>query len=169
MKYAVDIGAGIGRVSKTMLHKHAAKIDLVEPVKPFIEQMHVELAELKDKGQIGQIYEVGMQDWTPDAGKYWLIWCQWCVGHLPDAELVAFLKRCIVGLQPNGTIVVKENNTPTDTDDFDETDSSVTRSDAKFRQIFEEAGLKLIASERQRGLPRELYPVRMYALKPMPN
>lgn len=57
VKYAVDIGAGIGRVSKTMLHKHAAKIDLVEPVKPFIEQMHVELAELKDKGQIGQIYE----------------------------------------------------------------------------------------------------------------
>ena len=169
VKYAVDIGAGIGRVSKTMLHKHATKIDLVEPVKPFIEQMHVELAELKDKGQIGQIYEVGMQDWTPDAGKYWLIWCKWCVGHLPDAELVAFLKRCIVGLQPNGTIVVKENNTPTDTDDFDETDSSVTRSDAKFRQIFEEAGLKLIASERQRGLPRELYPVRMYALKPMPN
>lgn len=62
--------------------------------------------------------------------------------------------------------MVKENNTPTDTDDFDDTDSSVTRSDAKFKQIFEEAGLKLIACERQRGLPRELYPVRMYALKP---
>ncbi|QLG72120.1 hypothetical protein HG535_0C04740 [Zygotorulaspora mrakii] len=165
-KIGADIGAGIGRVTRDMLSKHCSKTDLVEPVKPFVEQMATELIELKAINKIGEIYQVGMQDWTPEEGRYWLIWCQWCLGHLPDNELVKFLKRCTKGLQPNGTIVVKENNTPTNQDDFDQEDSSVTRSDAKFKEIFEQCDLKLIATERQKGLPHELYPVRMYALKP---
>lgn len=167
IKYGADIGAGIGRVTKSMLCKYCDKIDLVEPVRPFCEQMREELKELKQEGKIGEIFEVGMQDWSPEEGKYWVIWCQWCVGHLPDDELVEFLKRCIKGLQPNGTIIVKENNTPSDQDDFDPTDSSVTRSDHKFRELFDRAGLKLIAADKQRGLPKELYTVRMYALKPI--
>lgn len=165
-KIGADIGAGIGRVTKNMLSKHCDVVDLLEPVKPFVEQMNIELHELKEEGKIGKIYDMGMQDWKPEEGKYWLIWCQWCVGHLPDDELVKFLQRCKKALQPNGTIVVKENNTPTGNDDFDPEDSSVTRSDTKFKEIFERCGLKLIATDRQKGLPRELYPVRMYALKP---
>ena len=141
-KIGADIGAGIGRVTKNMLSKHCDVVDLLEPVKPFVEQMNIELHELKEEGKIGKIYDMGMQDWQPEEGKYWLIWCQWCVGHLPDDELV------------------------TGNDDFDPEDSSVTRSDTKFKEIFERCGLKLIATDRQKGLPRELYPVRMYALKP---
>lgn len=38
------------------------------------------------------------------------------------------------------------------------------RTDEKFRQIFEEAGLRLLKTELQRGFPKEIYPVRMYAL-----
>ncbi|ODQ78072.1 hypothetical protein BABINDRAFT_163098 [Babjeviella inositovora NRRL Y-12698] len=164
VKYGVDIGAGIGRVTRDMLHKHCDKVDLVEPVVPFVQQMLIELAPLYTEGKIGEIFPVGMQHWTPETGKYWLIWCQWCVGHLPDEEFLKFLDRCKAGLQPNGTIVVKENNSLGE-DVFDEEDSSVTRTDAKFRQLFEQAGLKLIAVEQQKGLPRELFPVRMYALK----
>ncbi|QLL33898.1 hypothetical protein HG536_0F02230 [Torulaspora globosa] len=165
-KIGADIGAGIGRVTKDMLSKHCDVVDLLEPVTPFVEQMRSELQELKDQGKIGEIYAIGMQDWEPQEGKYWLIWCQWCVGHLPDDELVKFFERCKRALQPNGTIIVKENNTPTNNDDFDPQDSSVTRSDAKFKELFESADLKLIATDRQKGLPKELYPVRMYALKP---
>lgn len=139
-------------------------MDLVEPVVPFVEQAHVELDALKKEGKIGEIFAIGMQDWNPEEGKYWLIWCQWCVGHLPDEELIQFFHRCKKGLQKNGTIVVKENNTVGD-DDFDPVDSSVTRSNEKFMQLFKEAGLKVIATERQRGLPDGLYPVQMYALK----
>ncbi|CCK69301.1 N-terminal protein methyltransferase KNAG_0C01870 [Huiozyma naganishii CBS 8797] len=166
-KIGVDIGAGIGRVTKNFLSKQCDSVDLVEPVKPFCDQMGEELKDAMEQGKIGTIYNVGMQDWTPEKGKYWMIWCQWCVGHLPDTELIKFFKRCIDGLQPNGTIFVKENNTPSDQDDFDDTDSSVTRSDAKFKELFAQSGLKLIAIDRQKGLPRELYPVRMYALKPI--
>ncbi|CEP64720.1 N-terminal protein methyltransferase LALA0_S13e01508g [Lachancea lanzarotensis] len=165
-KIGCDIGAGIGRVTRDMLHKHCEIVDLVEPVKPFVDQMRVELEPLAKEGRLGQIFDIGMQEWIPEEKRYWLIWCQWCVGHLPDDELIKFFQRCKKSLQPNGTIVVKENNTNVPEDDFDATDSSVTRSDEKFKQLFEKAGLKLIATERQKGLPKELYPVRMYALKP---
>ncbi|KAH3900548.1 probable Alpha N-terminal protein methyltransferase 1 [Saccharomycodes ludwigii] len=172
VKRSLDFGAGIGRVTKNVLCKISDVVDLVEPASNFVKQMEVELQDLKEQNKIGSIYSIGMQDWPPNDVtenaelKYWLIWCQWCVGHLPDNELIDFFIRCKERLIPNGTIIVKENNTLNDTDDdFDPQDSSVTRSDKKFREIFEKSGLKLIATERQKGLPKELYPVRMYALK----
>lgn len=165
LRYSADIGAGIGRVTFNFLSKISDKIDLVEPVKQFVKQAQTELSELTKYGKIGEFYTQAMQDWVPEEGKYWLIWCQWCLCHLPDDQLVKFLRGCVRGLQQNGTIVVKENNTVGE-NEFHCKDSSVTRSDKKFRSIFESANLELIATERQKGFPDELYPVRLYALKP---
>lgn len=39
------------------------------------------------------------------------------------------------------------------------------RTDQKFRALFKEAGMKVIATEIQRGMPKGLYPVRSYALR----
>lgn len=167
-KIGIEMGAGIGRVTKNLLSKICTKVDLLEPVEPFVQQMKVELKDLIEQDKIGKINEIGMQDWVPPTDyKYWIIWCQWCCGHLPDEEFIKFLQKCGNSLEENGTIIIKENNTPTDKDDFDPTDSSVTRSDQKFKELFEKAGMKLIATERQKGLPKELYPVRLYALKPI--
>lgn len=41
-----------------------------------------------------------------------------------------------------------------------------TRTDEKFQAIFKDAGLRLVKAETQRGFPKELFPVRIYALKP---
>lgn len=169
-KLTIDMGAGIGRITRDLLWKVSDKCDLLEPVKPFVAQMNNELVGVKNRGKLGDIYDIGMQEWECEAdkvGKYWLVWCQWCVGQLPDEELVKFWERCRTALIGNGigTLIVKENIAPDD-DIFDETDSSVTRSDAKFRELFIKAGFKLIASDIQKGLPKELYPVRMYCLKP---
>jgi protein N-terminal methyltransferase len=41
------------------------------------------------------------------------------------------------------------------------------RMDGKFREIFQRAALNLKRTELQKGFPKELYPVRMYALQPM--
>lgn len=168
-KLTIDMGAGIGRITRDFLWKISDRCDLLEPVKPFVAQMSNELSQVAARGKLGDIYDIGMQEWTASPekmGQYWLVWCQWCVGQLPDAELVEFWKRCREALMENGvgTMIVKENIAPND-DIFDETDSSVTRTDAKFRQLFIEAGFKLIASDVQKGLPKELYPVRMYCLK----
>lgn len=166
-KLTIDMGAGIGRITRDFLWKISDECDLLEPVVPFVQQMEKELESVKQRGKLGDIFSVGMQDWQPPShkvGKYWLVWCQWCVGQLPDEELVKFWIKCRECLMPNGTMIVKENIAPLE-DIFDETDSSVTRSDNKFRELFVQAGFKLIASDVQKGLPKELYPVRMYCLK----
>lgn len=67
-----------------------------------------------------------------------------------------------------GWIIIKENLS-TDRegrDVFDERDSSVTRTDSKWRGLFGEAGVRLVKTDLQRGFPRELLPVRFYALRP---
>lgn len=40
------------------------------------------------------------------------------------------------------------------------------RTDTKFQAIFQTAGLKLVKQEVQKGFPKELFPVKAYALKP---
>ncbi|KAF2084475.1 hypothetical protein K490DRAFT_49190 [Saccharata proteae CBS 121410] len=175
LAHAVDCGAGIGRVTFGFLLKVAQTVDIVEPIEKFTQQLQEQegAKELIDSGRIGTQYNVGLETWDRSelenqAYKYDLIWNQWCVGHLTDSQLVAYFQRCKRFLASNGWIVVKENlSTDAQGDDiYDEVDSSVTRTDEKFRSLFAQGGLKIVATEIQRGFPNELYPVRMYALRP---
>ncbi|KAK5126679.1 hypothetical protein LTR85_009613 [Meristemomyces frigidus] len=164
LRRAVDGGAGIGRITAGFLSKVAETVDIVEPVKSFTDQ-------IKGKENVGEVYNVGLEAWHPEKdglGPYDLIWNQWCLGQLTDAHLVEYLKRLPPVLSEGGWIVVKENlsNHHLDQDVYDETDSSVTRTDGKFRKLFEEADLKLVSTELQKGFPKGLYPVRAYALQP---
>lgn len=180
-----DCGAGIGRITKGLLLPVAKRVDVVEPVKKFTDELVQSLGNgeyagdgenTEGKGQVGEVINLGLQDWIPEPGGYDVIWNQWCVGHLTDAQLVVYLRRCIAGLRqpkegeetPRAWIVVKENMSTEirHTDIYDEEDSSVTRSDESFRKLFKQAGLKILATEQQKGMPKELFPVRMYALRP---
>ncbi|KZZ89079.1 DUF858 domain protein [Ascosphaera apis ARSEF 7405] len=163
----VDCGAGVGRVTEGFVSKVCGKVDIVEPVEKFAKV--VEEGELKQSGIVEDVYIMGLEAWQPQK-KYDLIWVQWCVGHLTDAELSQFLLRAKESLSETGIICFKENNTTMDGEDiYDEEDSSVTRCDSKFRSLFEEAGLKLVLSEIQTGFPKSfnLLPVRSYALRPI--
>ena len=145
------------------MSKVAEKVDIVEPVKSFTDQIKVE--------NVGNVYNVGLEEWQPaqdGLGPYDMIWNQWCVGQLSDAEFVKYLKQLPPALSEGGWIIVKENlsNHHMGEDVFDETDSSVTRTDEKFRELFEEAKLRIVGTELQKGMPKSLYPVRVYALQP---
>ncbi|KAF1958705.1 hypothetical protein CC80DRAFT_17687 [Byssothecium circinans] len=174
-----DCGAGVGRVTKEFLLKVATRVDVVEPVKKFTDELVQGLKSGEwagdgttagGRGQVGKIINLGLQDWTAEAGAYSLIWNQWCLGYLTDAQLVAYLRRCSAGLAKEGEswIVVKENMSTAlyERDIYDDQDSSVTRSDGKFRELFKQAGLKVVATEVQKGFPKGLFPVRIYALRP---
>jgi protein N-terminal methyltransferase len=159
-------------------------VDIVEPIEKFTDVMKdsKEWSILRETGRLGQIYNIGLQDWIPQA-SYDLMWNQWCVGHLTDIELVEHLKRCKHSLNPRGWIVVKENLSSDPGDTFDEIDSSVTRWEEiepsikigklieikrthdTFLRVFEMAGLQLGATEVQKGMPHGLYQVRSYALQ----
>jgi protein N-terminal methyltransferase len=107
---------------------------VIEPIAKFT-------AALQDTPGVGRIFNMGLEDWEPpteedkDEGAeprkryYDLIWIQWCAGHLTDEQLVGFLRRCKEALNPelDGLIVLKENNSTTDGDEYDDVDSSVTR------------------------------------------
>ncbi|OBT99051.1 hypothetical protein VE01_02476 [Pseudogymnoascus verrucosus] len=166
LRRAVDCGAGIGRITRGLLLSLADKVDVVEPIKKFTDA-------LADVPGVGEVYNVGLELWKPASGAvYDLVWNQWCVGHLTDLQLVGYLRRCGEALRREeggkvvGWIVVKENLT-SEEDVYDETDSSVTRTEEKFKELFKEAGLQIVRTELQRGFPRELYPVRTWALQPM--
>ncbi|KAI9833897.1 MAG: hypothetical protein M1819_003406 [Sarea resinae] len=166
---AVDCGAGIGRITLGFLHKACRVVDIVEPVEKFTRQIAEGDAfqPLREAGSLGEVVNQGLEHWTP-AREYDLIWNQWCVGHLTDSQLAAYLERCGAALTEGGWVVVKENiSTNVNGDDvFDELDSSVTRTDASFKAIFDAAHMKVVKTELQPGFPKTLYPVRFYALQP---
>ena len=71
-----------------------------------------------------------------------------------------------IGLKERGMIVVKENVTSTGEVEKDEDDSSVTRPDEMLKEIFDKAGLELVRDLKQQKFPKDIYPVKMYALRP---
>ncbi|CRG90088.1 Alpha N-terminal protein methyltransferase 1 [Talaromyces islandicus] len=171
LKRGVDCGAGIGRVTEGFLSKVCEVVDIVEPVAKFAEVVRDGPLGKSGKNLVGDVYVSGLEDWVPEDGKkYDLVWNQWCVGHLTDAQLTEYLKRAAAALTDSGLIVLKEN-VSTDIngkDYFDATDNAVTRAEGKFRQIFKQAGLRLVKSEEQLGFPKQLglLPVKFFALRP---
>jgi len=152
--HAVDCGAGIGRITKNLLTKLFTKTDLVDPIESFNkdvmegEYLRVE----RDTGKIGQVFTMGLQQFTPEEGKYSVIWNQWCLGHLTDVDLVEYFKRCREGLVPDGGVIIVKENLTFGEDNFDGLDSSFTRTEKTFRRIFTKAGLKIIHVAEQHGM-----------------
>ncbi|XP_057503562.1 alpha N-terminal protein methyltransferase 1 isoform X3 [Actinidia eriantha] len=105
------------------------------------------------------------EEFTPDSGRYDVIWVQWCIGHLTDDDFVSFFKRAKGGLKPGGLFVLKENIARAGFV-LDKEDWSVTRSDSYFKELFQHCGLHIYKSKDQKGFPEELFPVKMYALTP---
>lgn len=165
LQRGVDCGAGIGRITAGFLSTVCEVVDVVEPVEKFAQEIKGQ--NIVGRGAVGSICVIGLEDWVPEA-QYDLIWNQWCLGHLTDKQLVAYLERCKKAVTVDGWIIVKENmSTNVNGEDvFDQQDSSVTRTDQKFRQIFKDADVRVIKTEVQKGFPKGLYPVRFYALKP---
>ncbi|RVX00582.1 Alpha N-terminal protein methyltransferase 1 [Vitis vinifera] len=51
--------------------------------------------ELIDLILDGEIFQV-MVDFTPETGRYDVIWIQWCIGQLADDDFISFFKRAKV-------------------------------------------------------------------------
>ena len=145
--------------------KFFRSVDLLEPVHHFIEKAK---ATLKDKVQ--NYFEESLEEFSfEEDGKalagYDVIWIQWCIGQLSEADFIDLLKRAKVNA--DGFIVVKENNCSKGFH-WDDQDSSITRSDNYFRWIFEQAGMEVVNFKISDVFPKELFAVRTYVLKRSP-
>ena len=117
------ISPSIGRITTGLLLSIAQSVDIVEPISKFT-------AGLASTPGIGQIFNVSLEAWTPSAAaeaKYDLVWTQWCLGHLTDAQFVLYLGKCGKALAEGGWVVVKEDMCTGEGDAFDPLDSAVTR------------------------------------------
>ena len=50
---------------------------------------------------------------------------------------------------------------------MDKEDNSLTRSNDYMLNLFARAGLEVLANDKQRNFPKELFEVRQYALRPL--
>ncbi|GAV70021.1 Methyltransf_PK domain-containing protein, partial [Cephalotus follicularis] len=164
---ALDCGSGIGRIAKNLLIKVFNEVDLLEPVPHFLDAARESLAPgnhiVSDMHKATNFYCIPLQEFTPNAARYDVIWVQWCIGHLTDDDFISFFKRAKIGLKPGGFFVLKENVARSGFV-LDKEDRSITRSDLYFKELFSRCGLHLYKSKDQKGLPEGLFAVRMYAL-----
>jgi protein N-terminal methyltransferase len=170
---ALDIGAGIGRVTADVLLYLVSDVVLLEPVDSFVQEAlargrasenfgaasHLRWTGIFDKSKSVTFFQGTLQNFDPSSPQshatlldrvgyrpneddgnsgFDVIWCQWCLGHLSDVDLVTFLKKGRQALREGETgtgrsvIVVKENVCADSQDGgprtvFDEQDSSLTR------------------------------------------
>ncbi|KRW98924.1 hypothetical protein PPERSA_09449 [Pseudocohnilembus persalinus] len=158
---AIDMGAGIGRITKELLTKHFQTVDIVDQCKKYVDEAKNNYL----KGfNIGHFIAQGLQE-VDMPEKYDCIWVQWVSHHLTDTDFVTFLNKCKNSLNPNGFIVIKENHTKSG---FlvDKEDYSVTRCEALYKEIFDKAGLQVVHESVQTDFPKELFMVKAYALIP---
>ncbi|KPI45853.1 Alpha N-terminal protein methyltransferase 1 [Cyphellophora attinorum] len=115
VRLVTDTGAGIGRITVGLLSQIAQHVDVVEPIPKFTEQLKIDHPELFAGANpiIQNVVNTGLESWDPSQTEpprlYDIIWNQWCLGHLTDKALIAYLRRLIPALSPHGWIVVKEN------------------------------------------------------------
>ncbi|PFH32758.1 putative protein c9orf32 [Besnoitia besnoiti] len=158
--YALDCGAGIGRVTKGCLLHKFDEVDMVEPMEKFCQQARA----FVDSPRLKEIFQFPLQDFH-FTKRYDCIWLQWCILYLTDNDLVSLLKRCAAALHPGGVICVKENIGETGFE-IDKQDNSIMRTDRHYRQLFKQANLRLLLDMRQPNFPKSLFPVYMYCLRP---
>jgi protein N-terminal methyltransferase len=167
IKRCIDCGAGIGRITKHLLLRYSDHVDLLEQSQTFLDRSSEYIGQDQSE-RIGKKYCSSLQDFIPEEDAvYDCVWLQWVTGYLTDSQLIQFLRRMSDTLSDNGIIVVKDNTTRGDMEDADMNDSSITRAKKDLMNIFEKANLKILLEKRQMKMPKGLYPVYMFALKPM--
>ncbi|KAI0054129.1 DUF858-domain-containing protein [Auriscalpium vulgare] len=206
---ALDVGAGVGRVTADTLLPLISDVVLLEPVESLVqvalsrgkESTNAEPSSkngvrkwkgISDGSRSVTFYQGTLQAFDPanpvgtakflgrvgyalpdgaDEGGFDVLWCQWCLMYMTDPDLVAFLRRSRSSLRDAQSVIVVKENVCSDKDEhteaveFDEEDSSVTRSDLAWKRVFREAGLSLVHQQVQNGLPPGLFMVKMYALR----
>ena len=171
---ALDLAAGIGRVTEFVLSNFFKEIDLVEKDKKFIDKCKVKFSS-NDK--IKKIYMESLENFKFER-KYDLIWMQWCLENLEDEDLEPFIKKCYDNLNEDGIIIVKENlyNVEGEGEEeeeeeednyqfkYSELDYSKQRPDAFYINLFVKNKFKIKLHFLNPNWPEDMMPLCVYVL-----
>jgi protein N-terminal methyltransferase len=156
----IDCGAGIGRVTSSVLLNYFQECDILEQDEKYIEFCK---NEFKDNPKVSNIYRSSLQDFKFEK-EYNVIWLQWCLENLDDYDLTNFMLKCNAGLAKNGLIIVKENVVNKGAQ-FINADYSRVRSDTIFLKIFQSSGLKILRHFHHPNWPKDYMKVSVFVLK----
>jgi SAM-dependent methyltransferase len=170
---ALDLAAGIGRVTEFVLCNFFKEIDLVEKDKKFIDKCKVKFSSNE---KIKKIYMESLENFKFEK-KYDLIWIQWCLENLEDEDLEPFLKKCYDNLNEDGIIIVKENlynlegegEEEEEEEDnyqfkYSELDYSKQRPDAFYINLFIKNKFKIKLHFLNPNWPEDMMPLCVYVL-----
>jgi len=173
-EYALDCGAGIGRVTNNVLINFFNNIDMFEKNEKFVEKCK---EMFKNIPKIKNIYLSSLEQFD-FKHKYDLIWIQWCLENLEDEDLIPFLKKCKDNLCENGKIIVKENyyffdNSEDNNDknlhyinyEYSKEDFSKQRLDSFYINLFINMGFKIINHFINPNWPNKIMPLIVYVLE----
>lgn len=175
---ALDVGAGIGRVTKHLLLPIFETVDMLDQNPIYLRKSVAFIGEDSKRGVVGKRIACGMQAFNANGligadgvhsgvllARYDLVWIQWCINYLTDEDLVRFLRQCCKCLLPGGLIGLKDNVVRSGFL-IDKDDSSIMRSDKYLKHLFSKAQVEVIREIKQLDFPRDVFPVRIYALRP---
>ena len=178
---ALDVGGGIGRVSRNLLLELCDTVDLVDGCEKFVRQAESALGTGKApprRGRMGEFFVADLQNFVPAPQSYDLIWFQWAGCHLTDADMVNLLDHCRQSLAANGLLVVKDNVFDPATLDHDarryvidgrllvgEEDSSITRTRVHLADLLHRAGLEVVAADDADLGDVDIFPVHTLAAR----
>ena len=156
----LDLGGGVGRVTKNVLSKYYKHIDVCDQCESHVNKAN----EMKGKvKQFNNAFVCNMQQLKLEK-KYDCIWIQWSILYLRDDDLIEMLKICQNHLKPNGIIVVKENM-GTDGFYWDRSDNSLMRTVEHMTHLFNKSGLKVVQIRKDLNYPKDFYPLYAFLLQ----
>jgi protein N-terminal methyltransferase len=156
----IDCGAGIGRITDTVLKYYFNEIDLVEMNKKFVDYSIDYFSEVE---KVKNCYCSALQFFNFEK-TYDCIWVQWCLENLEDEELDIFLTNCYKNLENKGLMIIKENITSRGTFDSNK-DFSKIRSDKLFKNFFEKNGFKIFKHFHHPNWPKDFMKVSVFVLR----
>jgi protein N-terminal methyltransferase len=157
---ALDVAAGVGRVTDSVLRHHFAKTDLVDVAPRLLEAAGSRIPSAR----LGALALSRMSRLQPPPGStYDCIWMQYCLGYVIDSDLVALLKRLKACLSKGGVVIMKET-TLRESDEttayhVDAEDLNIIRSRPYWEWVFREAGLRVVDASEQTDWPETFLPV----------
>lgn len=158
---AIDCGAGIGRVVKSVLINYFDEVDIVEQEEKFVYTCN---EEFKGESKVKDIYQASLQQFQFKK-KYDLIWIQWCMENLEDKDLLSFLIRCKDALTKKGMIIAKENLSDEDKEIYSSVDNSKVRTLSQLQSLFKKSGLIINRQFYHPNWPEDLLSVGVFVLK----
>jgi protein N-terminal methyltransferase len=162
LRWACDVGAGIGRITKGILLNIADRCDLIESSSRLLMAAPDYIGSQSSQCRF---FCHELQDWQPTLNQYSIIWIQWVLCYLTDKDIVNFLRRCSDSLIQDGWIVLKENTCNDEAFVLDMEDASVTRSLSYWLDLIAKSGLQVRHIQWQDNFPDDIFPVPMLALQ----